>query len=475
MLQRVTQWCSEAEFLLGPNSSEFELLDLARDRLYSWSEFSNAVEQRYALFGKSGIQRGDRIMITHGNSFEFFVDLVATLARQATVIVADGRLTETELTQVTTLSRPRFQCDSAGSLIETGPPESPSAGPALVLLTSGTSAAPKLVVLTPPALTARLIAIDAAIPRADRAVSLCLLPTHFGHGLIGVCLSSLFSGVRLAMVPRLEQSLLPQLESMITRARPSFLSGTPATWETVLRYTAVRTEKLRRAQVASASATAYLFEQVQSWAGCATYNVYGMTETASWVSAREFRGAGDERNVGDGSQFKTKFRLENVSNGIGEIFVSTAGISPGYLPEFSVEDSSSTALARWYPTGDRGHIDARGELLLAGRQGRVINRRGVKVSSEEVELAVRSLAFVADAVVIAVGTDRDSVGVLVVPKNEYRDQTEDAFLNLITAALEGRLSNYKLPTSVWFADEIPRRTNGKPDLVEIGRICGLNP
>lgn len=469
----MTQWCNEAGFLLGSNSTEFEFHDLARDRLYSWTEFSTAVEQKYSDFGEAGFQKGDGVLITQGNSFEFLVDLVAALARHAVVIVADGRLTDAELGQVTKLSEPKFQFGADGSLIESPTFKSTIAGPALVLLTSGTSAAPKLVVLTPQALTARIVSIDAAIPRADRANSLCLLPTHFGHGLIGVCLSSLYSGVRLAMAPRLEQAVLPQLEAMITRARPSFLSGTPATWETVLRYTSIRTDKLRRAQIASAPAASQLFEQVKSWAGCSTYNVYGMTETASWVSAQEFLRTGDERGVGDGSKFKTEFRLENVSDGFGDVFVRTDGMFLGYWQEIIGDPSSLPAQQqRWYATGDRGHIDDSGALHLSGRQGRVINRRGVKVSSEEVELAVKSLPFVEDAVVLAVGPHNDSVGVLVVPK-AGSSRTENEFLTLISEALESRLSAYKLPTRIWFADQIPRRTNGKPDLIEIGRICGL--
>ena len=92
-----------------------------------------------------------------------------------------------------------------------------------MLFTSGTTGAPKGVVLSFRALSARMALNVAAIGEASLARSLVTLPTHFGHGLIGNALTPLFAGGDIVLHPG-GMALAPELARLIDAHRITFLA-----------------------------------------------------------------------------------------------------------------------------------------------------------------------------------------------------------------------------------------------------------
>jgi fatty-acyl-CoA synthase len=139
----------------------------------------------------------------------------------------------------------------------------------------------------------------------------------------------------------------------------------------------------------------------------------------------------------------------------GEVLARCHGVCDGYW-----ETPETTAAAHtdgWLYTGDGGRLDADGYLTITDRKKDIIITGGENVSATEVENRLLSHPAVADAAVIAVPDPRwgETVKAIVVLNGETATET-----GLIAYCRAG-LAHFKCPTSVDFAEALPRTATGK--------------
>ena len=141
----------------------------------------------------------------------------------------------------------------------------------------------------------------------------------------------------------------------------------------------------------------------------------------------------------------------------GGIEVKGPNVFKGYWrnPEKTKAEFTSDS---YFMTGDLGHFDEQGYLVISGRAKDLIITGGFNVYPKEVEEVIDAMTGVLESAVIGLA-DADfgeAVTAVVVLK-------KDALLtgSEIIAALKENLASYKCPKRVIIVDELPRNTMGK--------------
>ncbi len=182
---------------------------------------------------------------------------------------------------------------------------------------------------------------------------------------------------------------------------------------------------------------------------------YGLTETAPVVSVSN---PFDNRVglVGKPSRAQ-EVRLAPD----GEILIRGGNVTPGYYED---PDSTRESLeGEWLHTGDLGAMEPDGTLRILGRKKEVIvTGEGQNVYPDEVEAALRGEAAVADAAVFALPGERgEEVHAAIIP--ERRGEGADGALAAAVAAVNERLAPHQRVRgwSAWSDLDFPRTQTGK--------------
>jgi fatty-acyl-CoA synthase len=136
----------------------------------------------------------------------------------------------------------------------------------------------------------------------------------------------------------------------------------------------------------------------------------------------------------------------------GEVLARCHGVSDGYW-----KPAGDAHTDGWLHTGDAGRLDADGHLTITDRKKDIIITGGENVSATEVENRLLTHPNVADAAVIAAPHPHwgETVKAIVVLGGEAATEAE------LIAHCRAGLAHFKCPTSIDFAEALPRTATGK--------------
>ncbi|WP_436776214.1 acyl-CoA synthetase [Yinghuangia sp. YIM S09857] len=327
---------------------------------------------------------------------------------------------------------------------------------ALTLYTSGTTGAPKGVLLSHAALAADLDALASAWAWTPDDVLVHGLPLFHVHGLVLGVLGALRTGSRLVHTGR-------PTPAAYAKARGSLYFGVPTVWSRVTEDPAAARELTSARLLVSGSAPlpVPVFDRLAALTGHRAAERYGMTETLITVSAR----AGGDRRAGwvgtplDGVATRLVgddgTPVPHDGETVGELQVQGPTLFDGYLnrPDATAESLTPDG---WFRTGDVAVIAPDGWHRIVGRASTdLIKSGGYRVGAGEVEGALLAHPAVREAAVV--GVPHADLGQEIVAFVVADGVTGPELTDFVARSL----SIHKRPRRVLIRNELPRNAMGK--------------
>ena len=498
----------------------------------TYRELRDKAHRAALLLATRGIKPGDRVLLIGENSPDWVLGYFAILCAGAIAVPLDQLISAEELAPIYKIAEPAAVLRSSAvhkrlgsslkdahpKLIEIdlgelarpfilrGDAKTPPAPPerkalASVLFTSGSTGAPKGVMLSHANFAAEIAMLSRVFVLGADDIVLSLLPLHHAFEFTCGMLLPLASGATIVYPLEVDAKTLSRT---LADVRPTALIGVPAVWEAVHRRIVDEVEArgpffhaafdnlrdLNRRLDASSGLNfgSIVFRQVHSALGgrlrlavsggsALPHRVaeffndigipllegYGLTEGAPVLAVAR---PDEPLQVGAvGRPLNgVEIKLMPATGSIGEIVAHGPNVMAGY---YRNEAATAEVLRDgWLHTGDLGRFDDDGRLYVVGRAKEVIvDSGGNNIYIEELEEIYGRSEYVKEMAVVGLKVGRgEQVAALIVPaysRGESRRAVEDRLRSdFDKVALE--LSTHKRIRILRFTDaELPRTRTRK--------------
>jgi fatty-acyl-CoA synthase len=333
---------------------------------------------------------------------------------------------------------------------------------ATINYTSGTTARPKGVELTHRNLWINAATFGWHAGVDDRDVYLHTLPMFHCNGW-GMPYAVTGMGGRHIVLRKVDGA---EILRRVAEHGVTLLNGAPAVVNAVLDAAKewdgpIPGRAATRIIVAGAPPPTRTIERVETELGWEFIQIYGLTETAPFLTMNRSRAEYDDldapaRAIRLSRAGAPALGVRLQTDDQGEVLARGNVVMDGYWEQ---PEETATAIGDgWFHTGDGGALDEEHYLTIADRKKDVIISGGENVSSIEVEDCLFSHPAVAEVAVIGVPDEKwgETVKALVVlAPNASATESE------LIEHSRGRLAHYKCPTSVEFREELARTATGK--------------
>lgn len=337
------------------------------------------------------------------------------------------------------------------------------ADPALLLYTSGTTAAPKGALLSHRAVVAHLVNFRDALGAGEHTVTLAATPLSHLGGFVAAVVFPVFLGGRSVVMSGWRPDDAVEL---IEAERVTLMMGaTVFVADLVERYrTRPEGHRLDTYACAGAAIAPEIVDRA-SEAGVRVVRAYGMTETAGVLAIAAADDPLGRRRAWDGRLLRGMEMTVVDEDGalvppgtVGRLRVRGPQLLECYTdPVVTAEQLDDDG---WFSPGDVGRVDDEGWVQIVGRTKDIVNRGGEKFSTMDIELAIASAPGVRRVAVTAVPDERlgEAVGAWVVLDDDARAAGVGPLLDHVAGQ---RLARAKTPVEWHVVADIPVTATGK--------------
>jgi malonyl-CoA/methylmalonyl-CoA synthetase len=333
---------------------------------------------------------------------------------------------------------------------------------AAILYTSGTTGKSKGAMLSVGNLSSNCEVLAKLWQFTARDKLIHALPVYHTHGLFVATNTVFASGGQLLFRRKFDVD-----DIMRVMPQATALMGVPTFYTRLLQHKSLTREATRHMRLfvsGSAPLLAETHKEFSERTGHAVLERYGMTET-NMNSSNPFDGERRAGTVGLALP-GTDIRVRE-----GAIEVKGPNVFKGYWrnPEKTKAEFTDDG---YFMTGDLGHFDEKGYLVISGRAKDLIITGGFNVYPREVEELIDVMPGVLESAVIGLA-DSDFgeavTAVVVLKKGALLTGSE------IIADLKLNLASYKCPKRVIIVDGLPRNTMGKVQKNLLRQTYGVRP
>lgn len=462
---------------------------------FAYEAFNQRVNRLANALKQQGIKRQDRVAILAQNCIDYVTILMACAKQGYIAACLNWRQVGLELEQSIALVEPSILFVSEGyanasvgdtptillgddfeTFLGMGSNEDPQIDVTaedglIILFTSGTTGRSKAAVVSHRAMIARglLMRGDWAILRSDGFIAWSPL---FHMASADPTFATLVQGGTVSVIAGFDPVAIGQA---LTRHDVGWMVLMPGMIEELADAIEGRNLPLRRVAVAGCMANLVPADQIariSKLLNAPFLNSFGSSETGiAPASGNWIMPCAELGNLGKLQNSCCEIRLvdeegQDVRDGdVGEILLRAPTLFSGY---WNNAEATDAAFANgWYHMGDAFYRGSDGLLYFADRTKYLIKSGGENIYPAEIELHLRNLEGVSDAVVVKKRDAKWGEVPVAFVVAEASDLSAQDFL----AALDGKIARYKLPKEIITIrpDEIERNPTGKirRDLLEI--------
>jgi acyl-CoA synthetase (AMP-forming)/AMP-acid ligase II len=342
---------------------------------------------------------------------------------------------------------------------------------AVLLMTSGTTAAPKSAVLRHRHLVSYVLgSVDFGSAEPDDAVLVSVPPYHIAA--VANLLTNLYSGRRIVYLERFTAAAWLELaagegitHAMVVPTMLARIVGELATGNSAA------PARLRALSYGGAPLSpAVLARALALLPDVGFVNAYGLTETSSSIA---ILGPEDHREAAASDDPAVRARLGSVGRPLPHVEIEVRGADgapcpPGQIGAIYVrgeqvageyrETGRVTDADGWFSTRDEGFLDEAGFLYIRGRSDDTIIRGGENIAPAEIEDVILELPGVAEVAVVGLPSDEwgQRIGAFIVTDAGVTLTEDD-----VRTFAKSRLRSAKTPDVVTFLDALPHTPTGK--------------
>jgi len=470
-----------------------------KEQVFSFSQLKKLAFSFAAALEKLGLKKGEKIAVYLPNCPEYIFSYLAAWVTGATIVPLDFMLTEDELVSciqhseakiliakskaTLSLEKIKASCPLLKDIItcheksqeylsfdelisHSGEDKSweevNDKDYAIIFYTSGTTGAPKGVLINYLQLGAPPKSMEFFVDLNEKDSTLCALPfSHLG-GLIYIQ-NCIFYGLTVVLM---ERFIPVEFLKSVEKYKISCFWIVPSMYYAFLQLKEFETfdlSSLRWIVTFGASNSPDALRRFHKYCSKAhLLNGWGMTETNAPTVVLPM-GSEKIESVGRALPWvKVKIfddgEQEVPPEKVGEVVVKSWVVTDGYYKD--PELTAQTIRKGWFHTGDLGKFDTEGNLYIVGRKKEMIKVGGEIVFEPEVEGVIHKHSDVAEVAVVGVADKlRGEVPKAFIVLKEGKSLNEED----LRFFLRQHLAHFKIPHYFEFFASLPKNRAGKID------------